>query len=75
MTNYAERYLAEMTMRYDGSSRFPSDSRYAFFLSGTVGWRISEEAFIKENEKLSFIDNLKLKFRSYILYCTNSLYN
>jgi TonB-linked SusC/RagA family outer membrane protein len=59
--NYAERYLAEVTMRYDGSSRFPSDSRYAFFPSGAIGWRISEENFMKENEKLSFISNLKLK--------------
>ena len=59
--NYAERYLAEVTMRYDGSSRFPSDSRYAFFPSAALGWRISEEKFIKENENLSFISNLKLK--------------
>lgn len=30
--NYAERYLAEVTMRYDGSSRFPSDSVMHFSL-------------------------------------------
>ena len=48
--NYAERYLGEVTMRYDGSSRFPSDSRYAFFPSAALGWRISEESFMKENE-------------------------
>lgn len=59
--NYNERYLAEVTMRYDGSSRFPKDSRYAFFPSAAIGWRISEESFMKENENLSFIDNLKLK--------------
>ncbi len=59
--NYAERYLAEVTMRYDGSSRFPQDSRYAFFPSAALGWRISEERFIKENENFSFINNLKLK--------------
>lgn len=59
--NYAERYLAELTMRYDGSSRFPNNSRYAFFPSGALGWRISEESFFKENEKLRFINNLKLK--------------
>ena len=59
--NYAERYLAEVTMRYDGSSRFPKDSRYAFFPSAALGWRLSEESFIKENENLSFINNLKLK--------------
>lgn len=59
--NYAERYLGEITMRYDGSSRFPKDSRYAFFPSMALGWRLSEENFIKENENLSFINNLKLK--------------
>lgn len=59
--NYKERYLAEVTMRYDGSSRFPKNSRFAFFPSGALGWRISEENFFKESEGLSFIDNLKLK--------------
>ena len=65
--NYAERYLGELTMRYDGSSRFPTDSRYAFFPSAALGWRISEESFMKENENLSFIDNLKLKVSAGIL--------
>lgn len=65
--NYAERYLAEVTMRYDGSSRFPADSRYAFFPSAALGWRISEESFFKNNEKLSFVDNLKLKASAGIL--------
>lgn len=59
--NYAERYLFETTMRYDGSSRFPTDSRYAFFPSAAVGWRISEESFFKKNKDLSFINNLKFK--------------
>ncbi len=65
--NYAERYLGEITMRYDGSSRFPSNSRYAFFPSVALGWRISEENFIKENEALDFINNLKLKTSAGIL--------
>lgn len=65
--NYSERYLAEVTMRYDGSSRFPTNSRYAFFPSGALGWRVSEESFFKENEKLSFINNLKLKASAGIL--------
>lgn len=80
--NYAERYLSEITMRYDGSSRFPSDSRYAFFPSAALGWRISEESFIKENDKLSFISNLKLKVSAGILgnnnignYAYQSTYN
>lgn len=60
--NYDQRYLFETTMRYDGSSRFPTDSKYGFFPSVGVGWRISEEAFWKENENLSsWFNNLKLK--------------
>ena len=57
--NYDQRYLFETTMRYDGSSRFPTDSKYGFFPSLAAGWRISEEQFWKENENLSFI-NLSL---------------
>ncbi len=53
--NYDQRYLFETTMRYDGSSRFPTDSKYGFFPSLAAGWRISEEQFWKENENLSFI--------------------
>lgn len=59
--NYDQRYLFETTMRYDGSSRFPTDSKYGFFPSVAAGWRLSEEQFWKENENLSFVDNLKIK--------------
>lgn len=59
--NYAERYLLETTMRYDGSSRFPNTKKYGFFPSLAVGWRISEENFVRENEKLNWLTNLKLK--------------
>lgn len=59
--NYDQRYLFETTMRYDGSSRFPTDSKYGFFPSVAAGWRVSEEKFWKENENLSFVDNLKIK--------------
>jgi TonB-linked SusC/RagA family outer membrane protein len=57
--NFDERYLAEITFRYDGSSRFPSDNRYAFFPSVAIGWRISEEKFMKGYR--NWIDNLKIK--------------
>lgn len=59
--NYAERYLLETTMRYDGSSRFPKSKKYGFFPSVALGWRLSEETFIRENEKMSWLTNLKLK--------------
>ncbi len=59
--NFDERYLLETTMRYDGSSRFPKTQKYGFFPSVAAGWRISEESFLKENDVLQFISNLKLK--------------
>lgn len=57
--DFAGKYLAEFSFRYDGSSKFPSDNRWGFFPAASLGWRLSEEAFIKDN--LSFIDNLKLR--------------
>jgi TonB-linked SusC/RagA family outer membrane protein len=47
--NYAfmDRYLFELNGRYDGSSRFPKGDRFAFFPSVSVGYRISEENFMK----------------------------
>lgn len=59
--NYDQRYLFETTVRYDGSSRFPNDSKYGVFPSAALGWRISEENFWKENESLDWFSNLKLK--------------
>ncbi|MCC8153517.1 MAG: TonB-dependent receptor [Tannerellaceae bacterium] len=43
--NYKQKYLLEVNGRYDGSSKFPKDDRYAFFPSVSAAWRISEEAF------------------------------
>ncbi len=57
--NYAGKYLAEGTIRYDGSSRFPENDKYADFSAMAVGWRISEEAFLKD--RLSWLTDLKLK--------------
>lgn len=59
--NYAGKYLAEFSFRYDGSSKFPSDEQWGFFPAGSIGWRISEERFMKDSESLSFIDNLKIR--------------
>ncbi|TDQ11287.1 SusC/RagA family TonB-linked outer membrane protein [Pedobacter metabolipauper] len=42
---YKDRYLVELNGRYDGSSKFPTDQRYAFFPSVSAGWRISKESF------------------------------
>lgn len=57
--DYKGKYLAEFSFRYDGSSKFPADNRWGFFPAASIGWRISEESFIKD--KLTFMDNLKLR--------------
>ena len=43
--DYMGKYLIELNGRYDGSSKFPKGDRYAFFPSGSVAWRMSEEKF------------------------------
>ncbi len=45
--DYMQRYLLELNMRYDGSSRFPKGKKWAFFPSVSAGWRASEEAFME----------------------------
>ena len=54
---YDNRYLFETNLRYDGSSRFARKSRWGIFPSVSAGWRISQEAFMRD----SGIDNLKLR--------------
>jgi TonB-dependent starch-binding outer membrane protein SusC len=56
---YNNRYLAEVTMRYNGSFNFSPDKRWGLFPAASLGWRISEENFFKDNVK--FINNLKLR--------------
>ena len=57
--DYAGKYIVDFRFRYDGSSRYPAGHRWGFFPSVSLGWRISEEGFIKNN--LEFIHNLKLR--------------
>jgi TonB-linked SusC/RagA family outer membrane protein len=54
---YDSKYLLEANIRYDGSSRFASQSRWGLFPSVSAAYRISEEAFMQN----SGIDNLKLR--------------
>ena len=56
-----DKYLFKASLRYDGSSRFGASSRYGLFPAGSVGWVISEEDFLKDNETISL-----LKLRSSI---------
>jgi TonB-linked SusC/RagA family outer membrane protein len=57
--DYAGKYLADFRFRYEGSSRWPKESRWGFFPSVSIGWRISEESLIKNN--IDIISNLKLR--------------
>ena len=57
--NFAERYLLEINGRYDGSSKFPSRQRWAFFPSVSAGWRVSQEPWFNIDQ--SIISNLKLR--------------
>ena len=57
--DYDNRYYAEFSFRYDGSSKFRSDLRWGFFPSVSLGWRLSQEAFME-----SYRDNVgDLKIR------------
>lgn len=56
---FADKYLLELNGRYDGSSKFPSNQRYAFFPSASAGWRVSKEGFW--NVKPSLISDLKIR--------------
>lgn len=42
---FDDRYLLEVNGRYDGSSKFPTNQRFAFFPSVSAGWRINNESF------------------------------
>jgi len=55
---YDDRYLVTFTARRDGASNFSKNNKYAFFPSGALGWRISNEQFLKDSESIS---NLKLR--------------
>ena len=55
---FDNKYLITFTGRYDGSSRLGEGNKWAFFPSGAVAWRVSEEEFLKDND---IISNLKLR--------------
>jgi len=57
--SFKDRYLLEADARYDGSSKFPSDQRFAFFPSVSGGWRVSREAFWNVSRKA--ISDLKIR--------------
>jgi len=78
--SFANRYLLEGVIRRDGSSRFPTSRKYAYFPSAAIGWRVGQEEFIKESAP--WISELKLKASTGVLgnqnignYPYQNLYN
>jgi len=57
--NYQGKYLLELNGRYDGSSKFPSNNRWAFFPSASAGYRISEENFFEPIKNI--FNNAKIR--------------
>ncbi|HEV9035543.1 MAG TPA: TonB-dependent receptor [Puia sp.] len=56
--SYQGKYLVSASIRRDGSSRFGKDNEYGTFPSVSVGWRISQENFMRN---VNFINDLKLR--------------
>lgn len=54
--SFDSRYLAGVTLRHDGSSRFGKNNRYATFPSFSLGWRINNESFMKD---VQWVNELK----------------
>ncbi len=57
--DYADKYLFEASGRYDGSYYFSPENRFGFFPAFSMGWRLSEENFLKGYA--GWLDNLKLR--------------
>jgi len=60
--DYEGRYLFEFAGSYTGSQRFKRGLRFQFFPSYSLGWRISEEPFIKKSAISNTLSNLKLRY-------------
>lgn len=71
--DYANKYLVELSGRYDGSWQFHPDHRWGFFPSASLGWRISEENFWRESKMSGIFSDLKLR-ASYGLLGDDNIY-
>lgn len=69
--NYQSKYLATVTVRRDGSSRFGENNKWGVFPSGSLGWNISRERFLSSSKLIS---DLKLR-ASYGLAGNNTIGN
>ncbi|MGD9556229.1 MAG: SusC/RagA family TonB-linked outer membrane protein [Mangrovibacterium sp.] len=55
---FMNRYLLTFTGRYDGSSRFGANNKWAFFPSGALAWNVKEESFLRD---VSAVSHLKIR--------------
>lgn len=55
---YDDKYIASVTLRRDGSSRFGESNRWGTFPAASIAWRISSESFM---DGIGFLDDLKLR--------------
>ncbi len=56
--DYEDKYLLGASIRYDGTSRLPEDTRWGLFYSFSGGWRISKESFMQD---VSWLNDLKVR--------------
>src|SRR5690606_29641180 len=56
---YRNKYLVEANLRYDGTSKFPTDLKWKWFPSFSAGWVLSEEPFMEWSR--SVVDQLKFR--------------
>ncbi|WP_279005199.1 SusC/RagA family TonB-linked outer membrane protein [Alistipes finegoldii] len=56
--SYKGRYMVSASIRGDGSSRFAPNTRWGYFPAASVGWRVSDESFLRD---VKWIDDLKLR--------------
>lgn len=60
--DYLERYLLTFSLRREGSSKFGKNNKWGYFPAASIGWRISEENFVKEKEKdIAWLNDLKFR--------------
>jgi len=58
MYNYGEKYLASVSLRRDGSTKFGANHKWGWFPAVSLGWRMSQEDWLKD---ISWLDELKLR--------------
>ena len=58
---YRDRYFVDVNGSYNGSEAFAPGQRFGLFYSGSAGWRISEEPFVKSFAK-DWLNNLKVRY-------------